>query len=69
MKDKHTKLPKKEEFDYESTEEQIMNNTRQEDVWLGSSENNTWAGFHSSISKANNTTKIKCKAQTLPLFG
>ena len=68
MKDKHPKLPKKEEFDYESTEEKIMNNTRQEDVWLGSSENNTWAGFHSSISKANNTTKIKCKAQMLPLF-
>ena len=68
LKDKHPKLPKKEEFDYESTEEQIMNNTRQEDVWLGSSENNTWAGFHSSISKANNTIKIKCKVQMLPLF-
>ena len=67
MKNKYPKVPKKE-FVYTLSEEQIMNNTRKEDVWLGSIENNTWPGFHSRLSKSKNTTKIKCKAQMLPLY-
>ena len=35
LKNKYPKVPEKE-FDYTLSEEQIMNNTRKEDVWLGS---------------------------------
>ena len=67
LKDKYPKVPKKEEFNYKLSDEQILNNTRKEDVWLGSTETNTWAGFHSSLIKENGTTKVKCKSQMLPL--